>query len=134
MSPGLLVPLKWTTSRVKPARSLCSFLSPHSMSSLDVEGRLSLTDGESAAVLILTAKWDQGGAVLMGRGSELKDKRHMHGWRQWMLSLLRAYQYVLSLNECIHSLENNLMSKMPLPNSYLYGISINQPVICLAVK
>lgn len=71
------------------------------MSSLDVEGRLSLTDGESAAVSILTAKWDQGGGVLMGRDTELKEKRHMHEWRQWTLSLLRAYQYLLSLNECI---------------------------------
>lgn len=78
MSSGLLVPLKWISSRVKPACSLCSFLSPLSRPSLDVEGRVSLTDGESAAVLILTAKWDQGGGALIGYGTELKGKRQMH--------------------------------------------------------
>lgn len=79
MSSGLLVPFKWILSRVKPACSLCSFLSPLPRPSLDVEGRLSLTDGESAAVLILTAKWDPGGGARMGYGTELGGQRHMHG-------------------------------------------------------
>lgn len=43
-----------------------------------MDGRLSLTDGESAAVLSLTAKWDPGGGARMGYGTELEGERHMH--------------------------------------------------------
>ena len=67
-----LLPSKQSKSRGKPICLRCSLLSPPSMPCLQVEGRLSLTDGKPAAVLRLAAKWDRRGSDLMGCGIKLK--------------------------------------------------------------
>lgn len=74
--PLVLLPLKSVKSRVKPVCLHCSLLSPLSRPCLYIEDRLSLTDGEPAAILRLAAKWDRRGGDWMVCGIELKWYEH----------------------------------------------------------